>query len=129
MTVTRALACKKLKKRRQVHVVFCCRHFYYVRIKSHCRHRSTELLTTQTDQSKRYVLIDYVLKQLYGIYNVNVRSRWIALIQDGGKNRKSVFFSLFANSSTHDGLLYRWSHDLNRYSQGWGMPWLHQEGR
>ena len=41
--------------------MFCCRHFYSVRIEPHCRHRSTEFLTTQTDQSKRDILIDYVL--------------------------------------------------------------------
>ena len=40
---------------------FCCRHFYCVRIEPHCKHRSIEFLTTQTDQSKRDILINYVL--------------------------------------------------------------------
>ena len=31
-----------------------------------CRHRSIEFLTTQADQSKRDILINYVLKQIYG---------------------------------------------------------------
>ena len=41
--------------------MFCCRHFYCVRIESHFKHRSIEFLTTQTDQSKPDILIDYVL--------------------------------------------------------------------
>ena len=41
--------------------MFCCRHFYRVRIKPHCKHRSIEFLTTQTDQSKGDIVIDYVL--------------------------------------------------------------------
>ena len=42
-------------------VMFYCCHFYFVRIEPHCRHRSTEVLIMQTDQSKRDILIDYVL--------------------------------------------------------------------
>ena len=45
--------------------MFCCRHFYCVRIELHCKHRSIEFLTTQTDQSKRDILIDYVLIIIY----------------------------------------------------------------
>ena len=41
--------------------MFCCRHFYCVRIEQHCKHRSIEFLTTQTHQTKRDILIDYVL--------------------------------------------------------------------
>ena len=41
--------------------MFCCRDFYCVRIEPQCKHRSIEFLTTQTDQSKRDILIDYVL--------------------------------------------------------------------
>ena len=47
--------------------MFCCRHFYCVRIEPHWKHRSIEFLTTQTDQSKGDILIDYVLiANLYG---------------------------------------------------------------
>ena len=53
--------CKQLIKLHEVHAMFCCRHFYSVRIESHCRHRSIEFLTTQTDQSKLDILIHYVL--------------------------------------------------------------------
>ena len=42
-------------------VMFCCRQFYCIRIELHCKHMSIEFLTTQTDQSKRDILIDYVL--------------------------------------------------------------------
>ena len=45
-------------------VMFCCYHFYCVRIEPHCKHRSIEFLTTQTDQSKRNILIDYVLNTI-----------------------------------------------------------------
>ena len=45
--------------------MFCCRHFYRVRIEPHYKHRSIEFLTTQTDQSKGDILIDYVLKEFY----------------------------------------------------------------
>ena len=47
--------------RKLCQVMFCCRHFYRVRIEPHCKHRSIEFLTTQTDQSKGDILIDYVL--------------------------------------------------------------------
>ena len=33
-----------------------------------CRHRSIEFLTTQADQSKRDILIDYVLSLVYLLY-------------------------------------------------------------
>ena len=45
-------------------VMFCCRHFYRIRIEPHCKHRSIEFLTMQTDQSKGDILIDYVLNIL-----------------------------------------------------------------
>ena len=45
--------------------MFCCRHFYRVRIEPHCKHRSIEFLTTQTDQSEGDILIDYVLNLEY----------------------------------------------------------------
>ena len=48
--------------RKLCQVMFCCRHFYRVRIEPHCKHRSIVFLTTQTDQSKGDILIDYVLK-------------------------------------------------------------------
>ena len=41
-------------------VMFSCRHFYCVWVEPHCKHRPVEFLTTQTDQSKRDILIDYV---------------------------------------------------------------------
>ena len=63
-TVSHAMAYKQLTKRRQVHAMFCCRHFQCVRIKSHCRHEPTEFLTTRTDQSKRDILIQYVLNNV-----------------------------------------------------------------
>ena len=47
--------------RKLCQVMFCCRHFYCVRIEPHCKHRSIVFLTTQTDQSKGDILIDYVL--------------------------------------------------------------------
>ena len=41
---------------------------------NHCRHQSTELLTTQTDQSKRDILIDYVLiTHSMFVYNSTVK--------------------------------------------------------
>ena len=60
-TVPHALAYKQLTKLCQVHAMFCCRHFGCVRIEPHCRHESTEFLTTRTDQSKCDILIHYVL--------------------------------------------------------------------
>ena len=51
--------------RKLCQVMFCCRHFYCVRIEPHCKHRSIEFLTTQTDQSKGNILIDYVLTVFY----------------------------------------------------------------
>ena len=36
------LAYKQHAKHRQVLIMFCCRHFYCVRIEPHCRHRSTK---------------------------------------------------------------------------------------
>ena len=41
--------------------MFFCHHFYCVRIETHCRHRSTKFLTTQSDQSKRDILVGHVL--------------------------------------------------------------------
>ena len=46
-------------------VMFCCRHFYCIRIEPHCKHRSIKFLTAQTDQSKRDILIYYVLRRLF----------------------------------------------------------------
>ena len=60
-TVPHALAYKQLTKLLQVHAMFCCRHFQRVRIERHCRHDTTEFLTTRTDQSKRDILIYYDL--------------------------------------------------------------------
>ena len=60
-TVPHAPAYKQLTKLRQVPAMFCCRHFQCVQIKPHCRHESTKFLTTRTDQSKRGILIHYVL--------------------------------------------------------------------
>ena len=34
----------------------------FLRTEPHCRHGSTRFLTTQSDQSKRHILIDYILK-------------------------------------------------------------------
>ena len=48
--------------RKLCQVMFCCRHFYRVRIEPHCKHRSIEFLTMQTDQSKGDILIDHVLR-------------------------------------------------------------------
>ena len=48
--------------------MFCCRHFYRFRIEPHCKHRSIEFLTTQTDQSKGDILIDYVLKVIFILF-------------------------------------------------------------
>ena len=43
-------------------VTFYCHHSYCVRIETlQCKHRSIEFLTTQTDQSKSNIFIDYVL--------------------------------------------------------------------
>ena len=60
---------KQLTKVRQVHIqvdaMFCCRNFYCVPIKHHCRHQSTKFLTTQTDQSEHNILIDYVLNDFW----------------------------------------------------------------
>ena len=42
-------------------VIFCCRHFHCVRIEPTRKRRCIEFLTTQTDQSKCDILIDYVL--------------------------------------------------------------------
>ena len=63
-----------------------CRPFYCVGIEPHCKHGSIEFSTTQTDQSKRDILIDYVLiffnlcamlsptkVQMYNIYVVKVK--------------------------------------------------------
>ena len=61
-TVQHAPAYKQLTKLRQVPAMFCCRHFWCVRIEPHRRHESTEFLTTRTDHSKRYILFHYVLK-------------------------------------------------------------------
>ena len=57
--VPHALAYKQLTK--LVHAMFCCLHFYCVRVEPHCRHESTVYLTTRTGQSKRDILIHYVL--------------------------------------------------------------------
>ena len=46
-------------------VMFCCRHFHCVRIEPTRKRRCIEFLTTQTDQSKCDILIDYVLKQYF----------------------------------------------------------------
>ena len=51
--------------RKLCQVMFCCRHFYRVRIEPHCKHRSIEFLTTQTDQSEGDILIDYVLNYFF----------------------------------------------------------------
>ena len=42
--------------------MFCCRHFHCVRIEPTRKRRCIEFLTTQTDQSKCDILIDYVQK-------------------------------------------------------------------
>ena len=41
-------------------VMFCCGHFHCVRIEPHRKRMCIEFLTTQTDQSKCDILIDYV---------------------------------------------------------------------
>ena len=43
-------------------VMFYCSHFYCVRIEPHCKHRSIEFLTTQTDQPKRDILIMFLIE-------------------------------------------------------------------
>ena len=45
-------------------VMFCYRHFHCVRIEPTRKRRCIEFLTTQTDQSKCDILIDYVLRKL-----------------------------------------------------------------
>ena len=61
-------SCKQLIKLREVHAMFYCRHFNSVRIESHSRHPSIKFLTTQTDQSKRDILIHYVLKCFWRLH-------------------------------------------------------------
>ena len=58
-------SCNGMQATHKTSSMFCCS---VIRIESHCRHRSTEFLTTQSGQSKRDVLIHYLLIYVYSVF-------------------------------------------------------------
>ena len=81
--------------RKLCQVMFCCRHFYCVRIEPHCKHRSIEFLTTQTDQSKGDILIDYVLIKVPFVMYYDLESL-IPPIPHGSGDLNSSYTNLMA---------------------------------
>ena len=85
--------------RKLCQVIFCCRHFYRARIEPHCKHRSINFLTTQTDQSKGDIFIDYVLKSFSLLHGRNYKQEMHFLA-----NLRGSIFKILQGSMPPDSL-------------------------